>query len=43
MMQVSETYLGMAEKITGQRIYLPENPKAEIVEILRSRYGLIDG
>ncbi|MDO9475781.1 MAG: phosphoribosylaminoimidazolesuccinocarboxamide synthase, partial [Pseudohongiella sp.] len=43
MMQVSETYLGMAEKITGQHIYLPENPKAEIVEILRSRYGLIDG
>jgi phosphoribosylaminoimidazole-succinocarboxamide synthase len=42
MMQVSKTYLGMAEKITGQRIHLPENPKSEIVEILRSRYGLID-
>ena len=42
MMQVSETYTGIAEKITGQRIHLPQNPKAEIVEILRSRYGLID-
>lgn len=42
MMQVSETYLGMAEKITGRRIRLPENPKAEIVEILRSHYGLVD-
>jgi phosphoribosylaminoimidazole-succinocarboxamide synthase len=42
MMKVSETYLNMAEKITGQRIRLPENPKAEIVEVLHSRYGLID-
>jgi phosphoribosylaminoimidazole-succinocarboxamide synthase len=42
MMKVSETYLSMAAKITGQHIRLPENPKAEIVEILRSRYGLID-
>ena len=41
LMQVSDTYLGMAEKITGQRPHLPANPKSEIVEILRSRYGLI--
>ena len=42
MMQVSETYLGMAEKISGQQIRLPDNPKAEIVNILREQYGLID-
>jgi phosphoribosylaminoimidazole-succinocarboxamide synthase len=42
MMQVSATYLGMAEKITGRKIYLPENPKAEIIEVLRSRYQLVD-
>ena len=40
MMQVSETYLDIAEKITGRKIRLPENPKAEIIEILHSRYGL---
>ena len=42
MMQVSETYTGIAEKITGQRIHLPQNPKSEIVDILRSKYDLID-
>lgn len=42
MMQVSRTYLDMASRITGKRIHLPENPKAEIVEILDSRYGLIE-
>lgn len=42
MMDVAETYVGIAEKITGQRIHLPENPKAEIIEILRSKYALID-
>lgn len=42
MMQVSETYLGMAEKITGRKINLPDNPKAEIIEILHNRYRLID-
>lgn len=42
MMQVSDTYVGMAEKITGQKIQLPENPKADIIEILHTRYGLID-
>jgi len=42
MMQVSDTYVSMAEKITGEKIRLPDNPKAEIIEILHSRYGLID-
>jgi phosphoribosylaminoimidazole-succinocarboxamide synthase len=42
LMQVSETYLAIAEKITGQRITLSDNPKAEIIKILDQQYGLID-
>lgn len=42
MMQVSATYVGMAEKITGQKIRLPDNPKADIIDILHQQYGLID-
>ena len=42
LMEVSETYRNIAEKITGERIELSANPKAEIVEILREQYGLID-
>ncbi len=42
MMQVSETYLSIAEKITGEKITLSENPKAEIIEILRTEFDLID-
>ncbi|GGZ09676.1 phosphoribosylaminoimidazolesuccinocarboxamide synthase [Shewanella fodinae] len=42
MMAVSETYIGVAEKVTGKPITLSANPKAEIVDILKTRYGLID-
>ncbi len=42
LMQVSGTYTDIAEKITGEKITLSANPKAEIVEILRDQYGLID-
>lgn len=42
LMDVSRTYLGIAEKIVGHKIELSENPKAEIIEILRDQYGLID-
>ncbi len=41
-MKVSDTYVGIAEKITGEKLTLSENPKAEITEILREQYGLID-
>jgi phosphoribosylaminoimidazole-succinocarboxamide synthase len=41
LMRVSETYLGIAEKITGQPIALSENPKKEIIAILREQYDLI--
>ncbi len=42
LQKVSDTYVGIAEKITGEKLTLSENPKAEIVEILRTDYGLID-
>ena len=42
MMEVSATYTGIAEKITGEKIKLPDNPKAEIIDILKSEYDLVD-
>lgn len=42
LMQVSETYLDLAEQITGVRPLLSDNPKAEIVAVLREQYGLVD-
>ncbi|KJF97201.1 phosphoribosylaminoimidazolesuccinocarboxamide synthase [Photobacterium leiognathi] len=42
LMQISKVYTGIAEKITGEPITLSQNPKAEIIEILRSQYHLID-
>jgi len=42
LMDVSKTYTAMAEKITGEKILLSENPKAEIMRILKEKYQLID-
>jgi len=42
MMDISSTYVGIAEKVTGQKLVLSDNPKADIIEILRDKYGLID-
>ncbi|MGF1764573.1 phosphoribosylaminoimidazolesuccinocarboxamide synthase [Aliivibrio kagoshimensis] len=42
LMQISKIYTGIAEKITGKEIVLSENPKAEIIDILREQYGLVD-
>ncbi|WP_448565405.1 phosphoribosylaminoimidazolesuccinocarboxamide synthase [Thalassotalea ganghwensis] len=42
LMSVSKTYIDIAEKITGQTIHLSDNPKAEIIEILKNDYQLID-
>jgi phosphoribosylaminoimidazole-succinocarboxamide synthase len=42
LMNVSKTYTDIAEKITGEKIVLSENPKAEIITILREQYQLID-
>jgi len=42
LMQISKTYTNIAEKVTGKKIILSENPKQEIIEILRDQYNLID-
>ncbi len=42
LMEVSATYTGIAEKITGRAIELSDNPKAEIIDVLGGDYGLID-
>jgi phosphoribosylaminoimidazole-succinocarboxamide synthase len=42
LMNVSKTYIDIAEKITGEKIVLSDNPKAEIIDILREQYQLID-
>lgn len=42
MLEISRTYLGIAEKVVGHRIELSANPKAEIIAVLKQHYGLID-
>ncbi len=42
LMEVSNTYTSIAEKITGQKIELSDNPKQEIIDLLNKDYGLID-
>lgn len=41
LMDVSATYVGIAEKIIGRKLEISDNPKAELIEILRDGYGLI--
>lgn len=42
LMDVSNTYTGIAEKITGQKVELSDNPKAEIIQILKDEFKLVD-
>ena len=39
---ISKTYVGIAEKIIGKKLQLSNNPKAEIIAVLKDEYGLID-
>lgn len=41
--QVSDTYCDLAERITGKEVSIPENPKREIIDVLRKDYGIIAG
>jgi len=36
LQKVSDTYVGIAEKIIGEKLTLSDNPKAEIINILRN-------
>ncbi|GLS84268.1 phosphoribosylaminoimidazolesuccinocarboxamide synthase [Paraferrimonas haliotis] len=42
LMQVSKTYVEIAEKIIGRPLHLSDNPRQEIIEVLRSQYQLVD-
>ena len=42
LMEVSQTYVGIAEKITGQKLALSDNPRAEIIDVLAGDFALID-
>ena len=42
LMAVSATYVGIAEKITGSTLKLSDNPKAEIIDVLRNEFDLVD-
>jgi phosphoribosylaminoimidazole-succinocarboxamide synthase len=41
LQQVSDTYVGIAEKITGSSLPLSDNPKPETIDVLSAEYGLI--
>ncbi|WP_116365124.1 phosphoribosylaminoimidazolesuccinocarboxamide synthase [Parahaliea mediterranea] len=42
LMAVSDTYVGIAERITGEKLVISDNPKAEIISVLRDEFGLVD-
>merc|ERR1712164_29991 len=41
LMEVSKTYSDIAEKITGSKLRISEDPRSEIIAILDVQYGLI--
>ena len=41
MLEVSDTYVGIASKIIGQKITIPSDPRSEVIAILDNDYGLI--
>ncbi|MEW5251391.1 phosphoribosylaminoimidazolesuccinocarboxamide synthase [Microbulbifer sp. 2201CG32-9] len=42
LMDLSATYVDIAEKITGRKLEMSDNPKADLIEVLRRDFGLID-
>ncbi len=42
LMAVSNTYVGIAEKIIGRPLEMADNPKAEIIDVLRKEFALVD-
>ena len=41
MHEVSKTYVGIAEKITGKPLSISDDPRAEIIAVLRDDFDLI--
>jgi len=42
LMKISSTYVGIAEKIIGEKVQISENPRAEILAVLKDEYQLVD-
>ena len=42
LLKVSDTYLDLARRITGEALAVSENPRAEIIETLSADFGLVD-
>jgi len=42
LMKISSTYVDVAEKIIGSKISISENPRTEILDILKNEYRLVD-
>lgn len=42
LMKISDTYVSIAEKIIGEKITLSDNPRAEILSVLKDKYQLVD-
>ncbi|AOS95647.1 Phosphoribosylaminoimidazole-succinocarboxamide synthase [Microbulbifer aggregans] len=42
LMDLSETYIAIAERIVGHKLNISDNPKAELLEVLKRDYGLVD-
>ena len=42
LMAISKTYVGLAEKVIGGTLELADNPRAEIIEVLRNEFSLVD-
>ena len=42
LMAVSETYVNMAERITGQPLSIAQDPRAEILDVLNADFALIE-
>ena len=43
LLKVSKAYIDLAEKITGRPLPVPTDAFAEIVDIMRDQFGLVDG
>lgn len=41
MMDISNTYVGIAETVIGEKLTLSDNPRQEIIDVLRNDYQLI--
>ncbi|GMG88471.1 phosphoribosylaminoimidazolesuccinocarboxamide synthase [Biformimicrobium ophioploci] len=42
LMEVSRTYVGIAEKIIGHKLEISDNPRTEILQVLKDQYSLVD-